>query len=485
MYIQLQNDIKSNFNLQQLFTINNQSGEVEMDDIDDLINEYQAHEDDDNFTILHLTIITQTPYNNNNNNNQQIESQEIIKTKHNETEIKEIETTTQRTPTDDLEDDQAFFNMMNNVTDDIIESNDILTTQKPSEPPPSSYTSLASQIQRDKETKIISQNENEPQIGITYPKLSKPKPNVVPSMNNYGVDEEKKEEVIIDIQSEQKQSENKEELKVNIDSMDEIIKYHETMMKWIANKDCVIRLDLNMIDSELLIEVITCLNDIIIENKEISNTQKLNFWQKYAELCLIQSNIRKCIKLKIGIIPKLYASFNQNVFDLQMIQHYVKLVSIINEYNQYLQNNDQENMDKLLHLCSPNQLQMNVSQNMMPINPSSSKKNKKSKRPKPPQNNNIPPQIQRQISSDVVKISQQHGPFVQIQNMNKQKEDLKDNNDVQEEEEEENDDDKEEEIDGISQSHRIYLLSPYKCNQVYVCLCAVSDGMFIILLILK
>ena len=92
-----------------------------------------------------------------------------------------------------------------------------------------------------------------------------------------------------------------------------------------------------------------------------------------------------------------------------MIQYYVKLVSIINEYNQYLPNNDQEHMNKLLHLCSPNALQMNVSQNMMLINPSTSKKKKKSKRPKQPQNNDTQPQIQRQISSDEVKISQQQG----------------------------------------------------------------------------
>ena len=44
--------------------------------------------------------------------------------------------------------------------------------------------------------------------------------------------------------------------------------------------------------------------------------------------------------------------------------------------------------------------------------------------------------------------------------MNRQKKDLKDDDDEVEEEEEENDDDKEEGIDGISQSHRIHLLSP-------------------------
>ena len=61
-YHQLYNDIKSHLKLDNiLFSILDETKEIEMDDIDDLIEEYQSREDDPNFNTLHLNIITATP----------------------------------------------------------------------------------------------------------------------------------------------------------------------------------------------------------------------------------------------------------------------------------------------------------------------------------------------------------------------------------------------------------------------------------------
>ena len=60
-YSQLYSDIKSHLKLQDtLFSILDETKEMEMDDIDDLIGEYQSREDDPNFNTLHLNVITQT-----------------------------------------------------------------------------------------------------------------------------------------------------------------------------------------------------------------------------------------------------------------------------------------------------------------------------------------------------------------------------------------------------------------------------------------
>ena len=60
-YTQLYNNIKSHLKLQDAsFSIFDETKKMEMEDIDDLIYEYQSREDDQNFNVLHLNVITQT-----------------------------------------------------------------------------------------------------------------------------------------------------------------------------------------------------------------------------------------------------------------------------------------------------------------------------------------------------------------------------------------------------------------------------------------
>ena len=60
LYQQLRADIKSHFNISGDFIIFDINNEVELEDIDDIKDEFESHETDDNFTyILQFNIVTE------------------------------------------------------------------------------------------------------------------------------------------------------------------------------------------------------------------------------------------------------------------------------------------------------------------------------------------------------------------------------------------------------------------------------------------
>eukprot|EP01083_Nonionella_stella_P073155 197581_1 len=189
--------------------------------------------------------------------------------------------------------------------------------------------------------------------------------------------------------------------------------YHDTMMGDIRNKK-LSHLTAMEHESNVLIEVLICLNDAIKEGK----SDKIQFWQKYAELCLVQSTVRKCITLRVAITADLYFSLSQNLVDLSMVEYYVQLTQTMNEYNESLSCSNCVDVNKWLSQCSDEELQSRV-QVVDEMKPQL--------------------QLQAQVSDD------------DTQTRRKKRQ---------------------------QQAYRIYLLSPYRASQTFVRLCELSDEHF-------
>ena len=126
--------------------------------------------------------------------------------------------------------------IMESQTQIITEQKQLENDEQVRDEPPS-YSSLS------------QMNDNYNKQGISYPSLAKPQiqPRPVPLVSNNNDDNDN----------------NSRAGNLIHDDMEEIVRYHQTMIRCITNKDKNIELDINMIDSELFAKVIHCLNDVI------------------------------------------------------------------------------------------------------------------------------------------------------------------------------------------------------------------------------
>eukprot|EP01084_Bolivina_argentea_P135570 238866_1 len=94
-------------------------------------------------------------------------------------------------------------------------------------------------------------------------------------------------------------------------------------------------------------------------------TGKIQFWQKYAHLCLIVQNVRDCIELRIAIKKELYDT--EEFTDDLIVQQYTKLREIISKYHSLNQTDDVSKFENLITLCS--NIKVAIPPNMMPVDP--------------------------------------------------------------------------------------------------------------------
>eukprot|EP01084_Bolivina_argentea_P268891 456853_1 len=158
------------------------------------------------------------------------------------------------------------------------------------------------------------------------------------------------------------------------DKINPILQFHQEMYKKIyAKKQTFI--DKNKMQLELFKNVIASLNVLRPKLEDGYNdlsvliTNKIQFWQKYAFLCLIIQNVQTCIRLRIAIKQELYNTeeFAEDLF----VEKYVKLREIIDKYHSLHEKDEALKFDNLMIQCT--EININVPNDMMPVDPNNDK----------------------------------------------------------------------------------------------------------------